>query len=142
MKPADLGARAVAVLIDSLITFFGLGYSIAALSGQTFNNGGSSGFNLHGGPAIVWIALSWAYWVVLERLWGTTPGKRIFKIRVVGLDGGTISWGQSAGRNLLRVADGFPFVLPYLVGVIVALNNGDKQRLGDRAARTRVVTPL
>ena len=42
-------------------------------------------------------------------------------------------------RNLLRVADGLPFVVPYLLGVVVALTGGDRRRIGDRAASTRIV---
>jgi uncharacterized RDD family membrane protein YckC len=141
VKPADLTPRAVAVLVDGLITFVVLGYLVAYATGNSHHHGGSLGFHLNGWPAILWIVLSWAYWVVLEHVWGTTPGKRLFRLRVVGREGGNPTWGSSALRNLLRIADGFPFIVPYVVGVIVAGRDADHRRIGDRVAGTRVVTP-
>lgn len=77
--------------------------------------------------------------LMCERLFGATVGKRMLSLRVEGRDGGLPSWGQSLGRNLLRIVDGFPYVLPYLVGFVVAKSNADRRRLGDSAAGTRVV---
>ena len=140
MRPAPTAARATAVIIDALIALFGLGTLVAIATGQTNHSGGSVGFYLHGGPAVLWAALSLAYWIVCERLWGRTLGKRLFGIRVVGADGGNPTWGQAIGRNLLRLVDAFPYVLPYLVGFVAAMTNGERQRVGDKAAGTRVVT--
>ena len=77
---------------------------------------------------------------MFEHVWGTTPGKRLFRLRVVGPDGGNPSWGASALRNLLRIADGIPYCVPYVLGVIVARGDPDHRRIGDRVAGTRVVT--
>ena len=140
MKPAATAARATAVIIDALIALFVLGTLVGLLTGQTHHAGSSIGFNLHGGRAFFWGALSLAYWIVCERLWGMTLGKRLFGIRVVGPDGDNPTWGQSVGRNLLRLVDAFPYVLPYLVGFIAAMTNDERQRVGDRAAGTRVVS--
>jgi len=140
MQPAGMGARAGAVIIAGLTVFVGLGALIAAISGQAHSGDGSVGFNLHGLPAVIWFVLSYGYWIVAERLWGVTIGKLICSIRVQAVDGGRLSWGQSLGRNLLRIVDGFPYILPYLVGFIVAKADGDRRRIGDRAAGTRVTS--
>lgn len=129
------------MIIDGLLTFFVLGYLVGLATGNAQHNGGSFNFNLNGGPAVLWAVLSWAYWVVPEHLWGTTPGKRLFRLRVVGREGGNPTWGASTLRNLLRVADGIPYIVPYLVGFIVAKGDADHRRIGDRVAGTRVVTP-
>src|SRR6202040_1016777 len=56
-----------------------------------------------------------------------------------------ISFGQSAVRNVLRVADGLPLLIPdvvpvmYGVGFLVAAFNLEQRRLGDLAAGTLVV---
>jgi uncharacterized RDD family membrane protein YckC len=139
MAPANMAARAVALLIDGVLTFFGLGVLVASVAGQARHSGGSLGFDLHGGAALAWLVLAFGYWIVCEWFFGTTLGKRIFSIRVVGLDGARPSFGQSLLRNVLRIVDGFPYVLPYLVGFVVAKSNGERQRLGDLVARTRVV---
>jgi uncharacterized RDD family membrane protein YckC len=55
---------------------------------------------------------------------------------VVNESGGSITWGVSIGRNLMRIIDGLFF---YLVGFIVALASKKNQRLGDIVARTYVV---
>jgi uncharacterized RDD family membrane protein YckC len=140
MAPAHMAARAVALLIDGVVTFFGLGALVAIGAGQGHHSNGSFGFNLHGGAALVWLVLAFGYWIVCEWFFGTTLGKRIFSIRVVGPDGARPTFGQSLLRNVLRVVDGFPYALPYLVGFVVAKSNGERQRLGDMLARTQVVT--
>jgi uncharacterized RDD family membrane protein YckC len=135
-----MAARAVALVIDGILAFVVLGEAIALLAGQEHHAHGSYGFSLHGGPAFAWLALAFAYWIVCERLFGATVGKRIFSLRVEGRAGGLPTWGQSVARNLLRIVDGFPYVLPYLVGFVIAKSNADRRRLGDTAAGTRVVS--
>lgn len=135
-----MAARATAVIIDGVLVFLGLGELVALLAGQAHNADGSFGFHLSGGPAFVWLVLAFAYFIVCEWVWGATLGKRIFSIRVVGRDGGTPTFGQSLLRNILRVVDGFPFILPYLLGFVVAKADGERRRIGDRAAVTRVVS--
>jgi uncharacterized RDD family membrane protein YckC len=127
------------VIIDAILAFVGFGTVIALVSGQAQASNGSYGFHLHGLAAFALLVVMFGYWIVCERVWGTTIGKRLFSIRVVGADGGRIGVGQSVGRNLLRVVDGFPYVLPYLVGFVASRTNGERLRLGDMAAGTRVV---
>jgi uncharacterized RDD family membrane protein YckC len=139
MKPAGMAARATALIVDGLLVFFGLGAVVALLSGEAYNGRGGIGFHLHGGAALVWLVLSFGYWIVCERMWGMTIGKRLFSIRVEARGGGRPSWAQSIVRNVLRLIDGFPFVIPYLLGFIVAMGSGARTRIGDRVAGTRVV---
>jgi uncharacterized RDD family membrane protein YckC len=98
----------------------------------------------------VWFLLTfivqWGYFVVFEWLWhGQTPGKRIVGIRVIDLQGTSISLGQATARNVLRVVDGLPLLVPdivpvmYGVGFLVAACNPEQRRLGDLAAGTLVV---
>ena len=127
------------MIVDGVIVFVGFGALIAFAAGQTHHSGGAYFFKLHGAPAWIWIAASWGYWIVLERMWGTTLGKRLFGLRVTGQRGERITWGQSVGRNLMRLVDSLPFVIPYLLGFVVAVTDDEKRRLGDRVAGTHVV---
>lgn len=136
-----MAARATAVIVDGLITFIGLGTLVAVLAGQTHSGNGGVGFNLHGGAAFIWLVLALSYWIACERLWGATIGKRLFSITVEARDGGLPNWRDATIRNLLRLIDGFPYVLPYLLGFLVAKTDQDRRRIGDRAAGTRVTTP-
>jgi uncharacterized RDD family membrane protein YckC len=142
VRAAGTAARAAAVIIDALLTLFILGTVVGALAGQTKHSGGSFSFNLHGWAAFVWLVLALGYWIVCERLWGMTVGKRLFSIRVVGSDGARPSWGQSVIRNLFRLIDAFPYFVPYLLGFVVVKTNDDRARIGDKVARTRVVGPV
>lgn len=135
-KFAGVGRRAVAVIIDSIIAFFGLGFLVGWATGNSDSGGGSVSFNLTGGPAALFFALAFAYFVVLEATIGATPGKLLLGMRVRTVDGGRIGWKASLVRNVLRIVDGFAF---YLVGAIVAWTSPRRQRLGDKLARTLVV---
>ena len=71
---------------------------------------------------------------------GKTVGKMITGLRVV--DEYTlkpISYRQSILRNVMLIADLFPFILPGLLGLIVSAKSDEKQRMGDMAAETIVI---
>jgi uncharacterized RDD family membrane protein YckC len=68
---------------------------------------------------------------------GQTLGKRVLGIRVERVDGTKAGAGAIFVRTLLRIIDGLFF---YLVAVIAVFATGPRrQRLGDLAAKTRVV---
>lgn len=81
-------------------------------------------------PIIYHIAFEW-YWR------GQTPGKRVFKLRVVDADGMRLRPGQVILRNLLRTVDSLPALS--LVGGLTCFFNLRSQRLGDLAANTVVI---
>lgn len=88
----------------------------------------------------------WGYFAGFELLWqGQTPGKRLFGLRVVTLDGGVPGPLPVLVRNLIRLLDLFPGA--YGVGALAMLLSRRGQRLGDLAAGTVVIrdqglTPL
>ena len=132
MESVGVGRRAVAIIIDSILLFV-VGYVIAAATGGTT----AGGFELQGGPAFLMLAIGLAYYIVLEALHGATIGKRVMKIKVVKEGGQPLDWQASIVRNVLRIIDGIFF---YLVGAIVVWVSKGKQRLGDMAAHTKVVS--
>jgi uncharacterized RDD family membrane protein YckC len=142
---AGLGARFLAWLIDLQLIF--ATFFIALLVGQVWDLA-REGF----GVAFVLVAtflVQWGYFLLWEWLWyGQTPGKRLLGIRVIDWQGSSISFGQAATRNVLRVADGLPLLLPglmpvmYGVGFLAAACNREQRRLGDLAAGTLVVYAL
>jgi uncharacterized RDD family membrane protein YckC len=131
MEAVGVGRRAVAVLIDSVLLFI-LGYFIAMATGGTTGEG----FNLHGGPAFLWLGIGLAYYIVMEAMWGATLGKKAMRLKVVKESGEPLDWQASIVRNLMRLIDGFVF---YLIGAIVVWVSKKRQRLGDMAAHTLVV---
>lgn len=83
-------------------------------------------------------AIGAGYAIVAEWLYrGQTLGKRMMRIRVIDIDGGSPSLAQIVVRNVLRPVDMLP--VAYLVGGAFALSTRLRQRLGDIAANTVVV---
>ena len=57
----------------------------------------------------------WGYFTLFEAFWnGQTPGKKLFKIRVIQDSGRQITFFESLIRNLIRIVDLLPSF--YLVG--------------------------
>jgi hypothetical protein len=66
-------------------------------------------------------------------------GKALWSADETGRNGGP---GNSCDRRRTsRLVDAFPYVLPYLLGFIVARTNEGRERIGDKVAGTRVAAP-
>jgi len=94
---------------------------------------------------LLFFAIQWVYFVVLEGWLGTTPGKRALGLRVVTTTGRPIGWRAAALRNVMRAADALP--LAYTAGLLsvaglVSMSTTRRfQRLGDLVAGTMVIVP-
>jgi uncharacterized RDD family membrane protein YckC len=133
----DVGIRMGVVLV----------FLVAALFGGV---AGSFGLGVGAGAAlIIWFILSWFYGGLFEALWnGQTPGKWLFGLRVLSIDGRPINAMQAVLRNILRDVDAWPIaagyggplsVPLYMVGLVAMAANDRYQRLGDLACGTMVV---
>jgi len=135
------GRRIVAALLD-LIPLVLLFFVMAAAfghAGKTVDEEDSQMYSvsLNGWPFVLYIFLSWAYFVVFEGLTARTPGKLLMGLKVVKLDGGRYDWKAVLLRNVLRIVDGLPVL--YIVGLVTVAVTQRNQRLGDLAAGTLVV---
>lgn len=82
--------------------------------------------------------LAFGYYWVSETVWQQTLGKRALGIKVVRVDGSKPGIGATFVRTLLRIVDSFPGF--YIVGLVAIFATGPRrQRVGDLAAKTRVV---
>jgi uncharacterized RDD family membrane protein YckC len=132
LRPAGLSARFFAFLIDWLIR---IAVVYAALLVVSLAQMGGMGLAI---VTILWFALEWFYPVVFELgRTGSTPGKRVFGLRVVMDNGLPVTPGASLTRNLLRVADFLPLMFGF--AIVSVLLRKDCKRLGDIAAATLVV---
>ncbi len=132
-----VGPRALAVIIDGALFFLiacCLGIVLSLGSGEDIENT-TSGLSLL--LNCLWTIAFFAYYILLEGNSGQTLGKKVVKIKVVKEDGSPITMGDSVIRNLLRIVDGLVF---YLVGAILVWSNPAKQRLGDKLAKTKVIS--
>ena len=84
------------------------------------------------------LILAFGYYWVSETVWQQTLGKRALGIKVVRVDGSKPGAGATFVRTLLRIVDSFPGF--YIVGLVAIFATGPRrQRVGDLAAKTRVV---
>ena len=137
-QQAGIGSRFFAALIDtSLLTLISLvGYYVNRRFISELGDVLGNWLGALGGVAV--FALFWGYYMVFEITTnGQSPGKRVLGLRVIKEGGYPISFGDSAIRNLVRIADFLPFF--YCVGLCVMLVNRNWRRLGDLAAGTLVV---
>lgn len=150
---ASIGNRFLAVAVDHFLQFF----SIFLVAWLFLSVSGYTSANITDAPdemlsempkwtlaiMIVGLFLIFAgYFIVFEWLWnGQTPGKRLFKLRVIRDDGRPLTLWESIARNLLRICDAAPgFIVPvYSVGLIVIFLSSRDQRVGDVFAGTVVI---
>ena len=87
---------------------------------------------------IGWFVVGVGYGIFFEWSWrGQTIGKKLFRLRVVDVEGMRLQFNQIVVRNLLRFVDALP--LFYFVGGVTCWLSPKCQRLGDLAANTVVV---
>lgn len=84
-----------------------------------------------------------SYFVVFETIWnGQTPGKRLFRLRVIREDGRPIRFYEALARNLIRTGlDSMPIIgVPlYSIGVVSIFLSSRSKRVGDYVAGTVVI---
>lgn len=140
---AGLGRRAAAVFIDTLIILL-IGGTIALLLYYVLSlaiDDRVAVLPANGTLMILYLG----YFILLEARDGTTIGKKLLGLKVVGRQGQPVTMRESLARNGLRIIDGFPgFFAPglipvYLAGGVIAMYSDDRQRLGDIAADTVVI---
>lgn len=90
------------------------------------------------GPLYLY-GIVFVYFFIQEVSFGTTIGKRLFGLQVIGVHGERLTILSASIRNILRIIDSLPIL--YIIGLISGFFSPTFQRLGDRAART-VVLPI
>ncbi len=139
LTSAGFGRRTLARIVDFLLTGF-LGGALAAVILSLL--GGDESLLDRSTPVAgfeMWVAsrlMMLSYHGIAESLGGTTLGKLLFGLDVVGEDGLPISLARGLLRNLWVLVDGLLFGL---VAYVAMRRSPRRQRLGDRHARTLVI---
>lgn len=92
-------------------------------------------------PTVVGIPTFFVYFFLSELVFGASPGKLVFGLRVVRSDGRRRAWWQILVRTLLRLVEVNPVLLGGLPAGIVILVTRRRQRIGDVLAGTLVISP-
>jgi uncharacterized RDD family membrane protein YckC len=135
--PDVIGRRIGAALID-----FGIVVLLLLLVGALFGNDAgedaSVSEQLGALDRVLFLGLTFLYFWGTELTSAQTLGKRVLGLRVVAADGSPASGRAILVRNVVRLVDWLPLL--YIVGAISVFATGPRrQRLGDLAAKTRVV---
>lgn len=140
LKAAPLLERAGAYLVDSLITALIWAAIALSLTGGTID---ATQWAPATGQVVsmAFLVVPFAYFVTLEGIWATTPGKLVFGLSVTRADGDPAGWYRATVRNVLRLAWSLGPAGPVFLALDAMLVQWTERdvRLGDHAAGTRVV---
>jgi uncharacterized RDD family membrane protein YckC len=144
----SVGIRFVAILIDFIIISIISGIITAPLSVpmvtlSNFTNGNFQNVSvtpsiLAPAGGLISVIIIFLYFTLLQGAYGQTVGKMAVKIKVLKDDGTKIGYVDAFVRTLLLYVDFIPVL--FLLGAILIWTSDKKQRLGDRGARTIVVS--
>lgn len=131
-KIASIRYRILAFVIDYLIfvTIFSV---MCVFYGEPSEDG--IGYKLTGNPAFITTLIGVFLWPFSEAFSGQTIGKRLVGIKVVNENFREIKTSQA----FIRFIFGLIEFSCLFVGLIVAYNNKNKQRIGDQIAKTLVI---
>jgi uncharacterized RDD family membrane protein YckC len=130
-RPAGFWIRFVAYIID----WFFLVLVQAVLWGVGWMVGSGGGWRAVGAATHLFNWLIGAgYFIGFHYHWGQTFGKMLMQIRVVRMDGGPLTLGQSIGRYFATYLS----AIILSIGFIMAGLRRDKRALHDLLAGTRV----
>ena len=135
-KLIGLGERMVAFLIDGiiLITYMTIMENLVQFS-EIFD---SDGWTRRGFTGL-FLLPAFFYSVLCHIIFGgQTVGKMILKIKVVSVDGSPTEWYNFFVRWMLRIVD--LWIFSPSIGILSILLSDKKQRIGDAAAGTVVIS--
>lgn len=135
-------ARLAALILDAIV--FGFVTAVVnAVYGVTEVTSGyvtANGSYTTTTTAVAWpwlFLLGLLYFGVPEAMFGATPGKHWMRLKVVRLDGASLTLRDVFVRNILKPVDFLPIL--YLLGGALVMATPGAQRFGDMAAGTTVV---
>lgn len=135
-KIASIGDRMLAFLLDLLIFFVYLFAvdRITAVMGQAITDD----ITVFGFQQLLLLPVMF-YSVAMHIIFnGRTVGKMILKTKVVKLDGSPVHWSNYMTRWMMRLVDIWIFL--GAIGLLTLLFTDKRQRLGDMAAGTVVIS--
>lgn len=135
-KIVSIGERIVAFLIDGFILYL---YAIlVSYIGDAIGYIYEDRWTQRGLVALIFLP-AMGYSLFMHALFnGRTVGKMLLKMRVVKVDGSPVHWSNYLVRWMLRLVDIYLFIGS--VGILSILFTDKRQRLGDAAAGTVVIS--
>lgn len=135
-KIVSIGERILAFLIDAFILYL---YAVLVnVIGNAISYVYQDSWTQRGLVALIFLPAMF-YSLLMHILFnGRTAGKMLLKMRVVGVDGTPVHWSNYLVRWMLRLVDIWLFLGS--IGLLTILFSEKRQRLGDAAAGTVVIS--
>lgn len=135
-KIVSIGERILAFLIDGFILYL---YAVLVdLIGDAIGYVYKDGWTQRGLVALIFLP-AMGYSLFMHTIFnGRTVGKMLLKMRVVRFDGTPVYWSNYLVRWMLRLVDIWIFFGS--IGILTLLFSERRQRLGDAAAGTVVIS--
>lgn len=135
-KIVSVGERIVAFFIDAFILYL---YAILVnYIGDAIGYIYKDGWTQRGLVALIFLPAMF-YSLIMHSIFnGRTVGKMLLKMRVVRFDGSPVHWSNYLVRWMLRLVDIWIFIGS--IGLLTILFSERRQRLGDAAAGTVVIS--
>jgi len=135
-KIVSVGERIVAFFIDAFILYL---YAILVnYIGDAIGYIYKDGWTQRGLVALIFLPAMF-YSLIMHSIFnGRTVGKVLLKMRVVRFDGSPVHWSNYLVRWMLRLVDIWIFIGS--IGLLTILFSERRQRLGDAAAGTVVIS--
>jgi len=132
----SIGERILAFLIDAFILYL---YAVLVeYIGDAIGYVWDDGWTRRGLTGLIFLP-AMCYSLLMHSLFnGRTVGKMLLKIRVVRVDGSPVHWSNYLVRWMLRLVDIWVFFGS--IGLLSILFSDRKQRVGDAAAGTVVIS--
>jgi len=138
-ETASVGRRWLGAVIDYIILWVIYFVLIYTFGTTRIDEDGDSVQNISGAWGFLVIVAPWFFILpgieAINR--GQTIGKAIVGVKTIKMNGNNPGFGLCLARHLFDMVDYFPFF--GLVGLIVASNTDNRQRVGDLVAQTMVV---
>ena len=136
---AGFWIRFLAVFIDGILLGI-VNFALQAVTSTRIITGADVGnlgllLSTMGFNFMISITLNMLYESFFLVQYGATPGKMIFKLKVITADGGKLTWGRAIGRFFAKFLSG----ITLLIGYIMAAFDSEKRALHDYIAGTRVI---
>jgi uncharacterized RDD family membrane protein YckC len=123
-----------------LIVLVVLGFAPALLGGMILGRGVEADSPVISAVVVLGFVLILLYFPILEAFWGVSLGKLVTGLRVVDKSGRPPGVVKAIVRTLLRLLEVNPLLLGGIPAGIAVLATKRKQRLGDMAADTYVLS--
>jgi len=130
--------RFIAVFIDGIALWI-VNFAIQTVTATRISTGDLSNMGLVmssiGINFVISIALQMTYESFFLVRFGATPGKMIFKLKVITAEGGGLTWGRAIARYFAKILSG----ITLMIGYIMAGFDPEKRALHDYIVGTRVI---